>query len=249
MQTAQEACTLLETFPNAVLSPAQTEQLNGKRASLLDTVARIIDRQQAIIEANAQANELRKKKRDRREVSVRDWNRTTLDPVTSLPDRAAFDVNLTSLISEANETELESGLLLVRVDKFDQLAARFGKSGSSQFLKTISALVCRAIRDQDLVCQLAADTLAVLTPDVDHEAGQRLAESIRNTVRHHHFHVDDTGTEVLVTASFGLTFVRAGDNSELALSRAAEALSKSQRQGRNQLHVFDGSQLVHCLAG
>ena len=89
----------------------------------------------------------------------------------------------------------------------------------------------------------------VLMPAVDPQTGGELAGTIRDRVRGYQFRVDETGQEVLVTASFGYTRLFPADTAELALNRAGSALAKSLGRGRNQLHVHDGSSLTHCMAG
>jgi PleD family two-component response regulator len=93
------------------------------------------------------------------------------------------------------------------------------------------------------------DTLAVLMPAIDALAGGQLAGTIRDRVRSYQFRLDATGPEVLVTASFGYTRLFPGDTTESALNRAGSALEKSCGRGRNQLHVHDGNEVLHCLAG
>ena len=82
----------------------------------------------------------------------------------------------------------------------------------------------------------------------DDQTLRRLAQTICDTVRHYHFRLEESGPEVLVTASFGLTQCRPGDNADLILNRVENALAKSQRRGRNQLHLHNGDLLVQCLA-
>jgi diguanylate cyclase (GGDEF)-like protein len=115
-------------------------------------------------------------------------------------------------------------------------------------MKRLGSVVCRAVRDGDLVCRCNGETLAVLFPGLDLQAASRLGRVIRDSVRNHHFHAGETGPEVFLTASFGCTPCRPDENTDLVLARAFDAVSQSQRLGRNQFHVHNGSSLVHCAA-
>ncbi len=81
------------------------------------------------------------------------------------------------------------------------------------------------------------------------DGGTRLGQVVRDSVRNAHFRIDEIGPEVLLTASLGCTPCQPDEeNVELILNRAFAALSKSQRVGRNQLHIHDGATPVHCAA-
>lgn len=243
IEAAQEACAVLEKFPNMRLTSHQTDQLQGKQNHLLETVGRIVAGQ-ASTESSPDDPVSRAANSDDFEV---DWVVTPEDRVTGLPDRTAFDANLTSLLESGNLSNVESGLLLIKVDKFAQLATRIGAEGAKTLLQKLTRVVVRAGRDDDVICHYKDETFGVFMPAVDSETGRQLAESIRNTVRQYHFRLDATGPEVLVTASFGYTSCLPGDGPDLVLNRAGNAISKSERRGRNQLHVDDGNKLAHCL--
>jgi diguanylate cyclase (GGDEF)-like protein len=241
---AQQACSLLETLPTLTLSTDEVERLDAGRGRLLDTIVRIVERQ-------SRAQEL--ETLPRKATSLQDlnltWVRTPEDPKTAVPGREAFDQNLRALLVAGAQLAFPSGLLLVTVDKLDHLKVRFGAEGADHFLRKMASLLCRSLRDQDLLCRWGDNAFGVLMPFTDAEEGRRLATGIRDTVRSYHFRLDESGPEVLVTASFGYTLCPPNDSPDLALNRASAALEKSERCGRNQLHVHDGRQTVRCLAG
>jgi diguanylate cyclase len=177
------------------------------------------------------------------------WLVTPEDRTSGLPSLAAFEANLEMLLEWGSRFEQTSGLLLIKLDKFDGLRERYGTAAAGNLIKRFARVLCRSVRDGDLICQSACDTFAMLLPATEPAAGERIAASIRDMIRGYHFRCEDDGPEVLVTASLGYTVCRGGDKMDFALNRAAEALSRSQRLGRNQLHVHDGSALLHCLVG
>ena len=74
------------------------------------------------------------------------WQRTSFDPVTGLPDRPMFDANLRLMLAEGAKTDLTSGLLLVTIDRREQLKSRFGIRGVDDLDKSVAAVIGRAIR-------------------------------------------------------------------------------------------------------
>jgi diguanylate cyclase (GGDEF)-like protein len=244
LRTADDACRTLAGISAWGLSTTQLEQLAASRTRLLETWQQIDLRQQ---EQELQA-ELDAQRTARMAEFQARWTREPADEGTGLPDRSAFDANLQLVLSEGAQADVESGLLVVRIDRYDQLRKRFGLRGAQQIGERMARLLCRLIRDKDLVCRFAIDTFAVLMPGMDAASGDRLAATIRDTVRDHHFQLDKTGPEVFVTASFGYTSLRGDDSVELAVGRAVHALSRSERRGRNQLHLHDGNRVVHSAA-
>jgi diguanylate cyclase (GGDEF)-like protein len=241
---AHQACAILEKLPDLKLSLRQTESLYGKKTELLKTVENIVECQTERLAAVA-------KKHEQTAQRVADeltncWMREPADAATGIPDRPAFDVNLQKLLEFCTQTETESGLLLVRLDKLERHTARYGASCAERFLKIMSSIVCRALREEDIVCRFRRDTFAVLFANVDEESGKALSMSLRNSVRAYQFRSDDHGPEVLVTASFGYTRCLPHDTAELVLNRADNALSQSTRRGRNRLHSHDGAELTAC---
>jgi diguanylate cyclase (GGDEF)-like protein len=244
LEKAQQIAVLLEKFPQVELSNEQVERLDAKRGSLLETVGRFV---------GAQREALTKKiavtlKPAAQPLKV-SWQRNSLDAATGLPDRAGLNANLQLMLAAGAKSGGSSAVLLAKIDRLDQLKGRFGIQGADSFVKTMAAVIARAVREQDLVCRTGTDSFAVLIPGVDADAGRKLAQAVRNSVRVHTFRLQDGGPEVLVTASFGSTMAPPDDDANLALSRAEDALEQSIRRGRNQLHFVDGQSPVHCAAG
>lgn len=212
----------------------------------IDTVIRVVGSQQSLVQAVAENTESKSNPTADFEI---DWQRQPEDSKSGIPNRAAFDDNLRALIAAGQNAGVDSGLLLIKVDKFDQLQTRYGNADAEAFLRKVVAVVCRAGRDEDLLCRYSTDMLALLMPQIDSKAGRVAAQKIRDSVRSSRFRLDADGPEVLITASFGYTVCDPDDNPDLVVNRAGNALAKSQRRGRNQLHLHDGSTLVHCLAG
>lgn len=239
LDAAAEVCGWIERHPLHVLSDEQAFRLERTQTGLMETLGRVFARR-----TGGKPESDPRKTLDPFSVT---WVREPLD-AAGYPSRAAFEASLDALVEACRRSETSSGILLARIDRFDAIQSRFGQPGAERLALKLGSVVCRAIRDEDLVCRLGDDAYAVLLPDVDDESGRRLAEAIRNSVRHHHFRIEESGPEVLVTASFGYAPCEPYDNADLILNRAGDALAKSQRRGRNQLHVHDGRQLIASAA-
>ena len=244
LDTARELCCLLEKFPQQTFPQHQVQQLDQRRGGMLEALSRVMNR---FAPAPPTAESAEPEVPPAQPLKV-NWLKGPIDPSTDLPDRVAFESNLALLLQTGGAANRESSLLLVRIDKMAGLVTRIGKPGAEKLMKRLGGIVCRAVRDDDLVCRCNGETLGIMFPGLDLQAAARLGRVIRDTVRNHHFHAGETGPEVFLTASFGCTPCRPDENTELVLNRAFDAVSQSQRLGRNQLHVHNGSSLVHCAA-
>ncbi|GAB4137498.1 MAG: hypothetical protein Tsb009_05070 [Planctomycetaceae bacterium] len=245
IESAQKTCGMLESYPNLRLSEAQREKLETHRSKLAETFQQIDQRQEELLQNQEEETPIPDELPEPVEIQ---WNRSPEDELTGMPAREAFDSNFLSLMELGKQTGFQNGLLLVKLDKSEHLRMRFGDKGVNVFLKRIGSLICRSIRDDDLVCRFNHTMFAVLFPAVNGGVGERLSQTIRDTIRHHHFRLEPGGDEVLVTASFGYTSFTGMDSSDLILNRAGTALSKSQKKGRNQLHSHDGQTMTLCAA-
>lgn len=248
IDAAQEVCQLLEKCPGQFLRPQQTEQLAQRRNGLVEAITSLIRRHRPETDAAPTPATAAAPVVVRPPFEI-DWIAEPVDSATGLPGRKAFDENLAKLLQIGHDSRRDSGLLMLKIDKFENHRRRLGLADSDKLVKKLTAVVCRSVRDQDLVCRYSPDTLAVLLPDTDAETGRTIACVIRDTVRSYHFRVEEHGPEVFVTASFGYSACYPHDNPDLAVNRSADALAKSQQRGRNQLHAHDGQTVKHCLAG
>lgn len=242
IDNAQQACRVLEEYPRLNLSLDQLRSLEQKQSSLLETVGRIVDSQFETTELPPIETE------PNSPPPAIDWVLAPEDGVTKLPARAAFDANLEILLAASAEHDYASGLLLIKLDKVEALKQRFGIAGVQEFTRQFAGRICRSMTDVDVACQLGADLFAVLMPNVGAKQGRKNATAIRDAIRRHHFRPSEDGPEVLVTASLGFTPFRSSDAAESILNRCRHALSRSEKRGRNQLHVDDGSKLTLCPA-
>lgn len=172
------------------------------------------------------------------------WCRDSVDPVTSLPDRAAFERSLEVLERASSTQERFSSVILVRVDKLPAMRQRVGGPATDELLRRLASVLIREVHDADLVARLADDEFGILVPDVSPVDAAVRALAVREAVRSHRFRAGEHGPEVLLTASFGCASWLPHERASLVLERAAEGMSRSHRQGRNQLHLHDGRRCV-----
>lgn len=241
LDQARDVCGFLGDLPG-VINDDQAETLESKKKGILDQLDRVMLRyRESVAPPQPQAPPSCGS-----ETSAYQWLRTPEDRISGLPALEAFEQNIQHLLNWCREFKRSGGVLLVRIDKFESFRERYGVAGSQTLIKRLSTLLCRSTREIDLTCHIAAHTFGIILQDLTPEEGEKLAATIRNGIANSRFRIDESGPEVLITASFGFSTLSETDTVDLVLSRAQGALQRSERVGRNQLHVHDGAALVHA---
>jgi diguanylate cyclase (GGDEF)-like protein len=156
----------------------------------------------------------------------------TRDPLTKVANRAEFD-RMQALFIEAHEQAKQPcSLIMVDIDHFKSINDTFGHQAGDEAIITVATLLTTMCRAGDLVARYGGEEFAVLCADCNNADAARRAEEIRRKI-------SETPHSCLsnrrITASFGVTELQAGDNSETMLRRADRALLMAKEQGRNQV--------------
>ncbi len=231
LERSQQACQLLTTAALSQLPAAQIMRFDTVREDLTGVLNEL--------SGSMQSAEV--KNRITQKAIRLDWIRTPVDPVTSLPDETAFQTNLKQLLEAGTRSSQPSGVLLLQIDKADQLRFRVGADGVEKLRNRLAGLVVRSVAEIDLVCSRERDQFAILMPGRWPLDAIRQAHQIRTAIREHRFRIGEDTPEILVTASFGFSAALPGEPAALVLDRARDGLARSQTAGRNQLHVHDGT--------
>ena len=156
----------------------------------------------------------------------------TRDPLTKIANRAEFD-RMQALFIEAHEqAHHPCSLIMVDIDHFKSINDTYGHQAGDEAIITVAGLLSSMCRTGDLVARYGGEEFAVLCADCNNAHAARRAEEIRKKIAETpHSDLGDRR----ITASFGVTELQAGDNSETMLRRADRALLMAKEQGRNQV--------------
>jgi diguanylate cyclase (GGDEF)-like protein len=136
------------------------------------------------------------------------------DPLTGCLNRRAF---LDRLHAAIRGTADRTVVCLIDLDGFKAVNDRDGHAAGDAVLRSVTTALAAAVRETDTVARLGGDEFAVLSAVPDADDARALAERIREGVAR-------VGQGVGVTASVGLTVVRAGDDDHEVLLRADQAM-------------------------
>ncbi len=161
-------------------------------------------------------------------------DRANKDLLTMLPNRSAIHSTLEGELARCHRDGRTVGVILLDIDKFKQINDTYGHFAGDVVLKETAARLKANIRPYDQVGRYGGEEFLVVLPNCDMEQATIQAERLRARLEASNVSVD--GTDLHVTASFGVTISDATlRNSEMLVRVADEALYRSKAEGRNRV--------------
>lgn len=153
----------------------------------------------------------------------------TVDKLTGLTNRQAFDLLLQQVLREQRRTPSGLIAMLIDIDDFKRINDRLGHLAGDRVLQQVAAAIRGGLRESDLLCRWGGEEFLVLVKGALAAEGLQLAEKIRLAVASARF--AELGDRV--TVSVGVTAYRAGESSDDLIARADRALYAAKAAGRN----------------
>ena len=158
-----------------------------------------------------------------------------IDPLTGLPNRAAWSERLDHEISQWQQHGNTLMLAMLDLDHFKHINDNYGHLAGDKVLKLIATVLRKRLRGTDFIARFGGEEFVLLMPSTVPAAGMKLLESLRAAIEACPFHFK--GERVTITVSMGLTAFKAGEHSDLALKRADLALYRAKNAGRNRVEL------------
>ena len=163
------------------------------------------------------------------------------DSLTGLPNRRRLHELLTHAVARAQQDPGHSfAVMFLDFDRFKLINDSLGHDAGDEFLIQVSRRIQDSLRPGDIVARLGGDEFAVLVGHLGHERdvvhlAERMMEALRRP-----FQV--AGTELMTSASIGITFSAFGYTSpEDVLRDADTAMYKAKAAGKARYALFDSS--------
>ncbi|OYO29881.1 GGDEF domain-containing protein [Janthinobacterium sp. PC23-8] len=156
-----------------------------------------------------------------------------VDPATGVPNRRGFYQALAPWMALARRPGLPTALVVLNVDDFKRVNDSYGHPVGDAVLKSVVDICRQQLRDSDLMGRLGGAEFAVLLPRTSLVDALMVAERIRTAVAA--LPVKTEKAVLNLTASLGVTTIRAEDSTVALFKRADEALQAAKEAGRNRV--------------
>ncbi len=161
--------------------------------------------------------------------------RATLDALTGIPNRMAYEERLAEEYKRWKRYNHFLVLMVWDIDDFKQVNDRFGHQAGDKTLRIIARILKSRIRETDFIARYGGEEIVTLLIGSPVEEALKVAEEMRAAVEASAFHTG--GKRVGITVSCGISEYRGGDTPESVFKRADEALYRAKAEGKNRCIV------------
>jgi diguanylate cyclase (GGDEF)-like protein len=166
--------------------------------------------------------------------------RVVEDPFTGLFNRRFLEESLASRFSALAAGSHPFCLMMMDLDHFRQINARFGSPGGDRTIQAVARALQPALRGSDIAAHLAGDEFAFLLPEAGLDealaVGERICRRVEAMVLELAPLDGRAPCRVAVTASLGVAAAPGqGDSPERLLAAADAALYLAKAGGRNRV--------------
>ena len=161
----------------------------------------------------------------------------SLDPLTKIANRGAFDRALASMIRYAREHHTALSMAMFDIDHFKRINDTHGHPVGDRVLLCAAQWLAKGLRSSDFIARYGGEEFAVLFPNArSAEIEKRVCQVIAEIAgRSFEYEAADGKRAVQFTVSAGVTELTGNDTAEDLVKRADEALYDAKRNGRNRV--------------
>ncbi len=158
-----------------------------------------------------------------------------IDPLTRLPNRAAWSERLDHEVNAWHQQGNSLSLAMLDLDHFKRVNDGYGHLAGDKVLKIIANVLRKHLHGRDFIARFGGEEFVLLMPDTSLTQALAVGEVLRSAIEACPFHFK--GEPVTITLSMGVAQFQPGERSDLALKRADEALYRAKAAGRNQVQA------------
>jgi diguanylate cyclase (GGDEF)-like protein len=155
-------------------------------------------------------------------------NIASTDALTGLYNRHKFYQLYLSSYKSMVQRHNNMSLILLDIDYFKKVNDIYGHNEGDKTLVQVSRTLLKILRNVDVVCRWGGKEFLLMLPTADIEHAISIAEKLRKDI-------EDLSIDVVgqITASFGVSQVREGEEIQDVIDRADKALYLAKDSGRN----------------
>lgn len=160
------------------------------------------------------------------------------DRITGLPNRIGFNRALDDLYGQ-EDGAAGSALIMIDIDDFKGLTARYGMQTGNKLLKKLAGLFRKTVKKNDFIARMESDEFAFLFANVGMQDALAIAERLRGSVEDNLvFAASDTSEASGLTISVGVALSGDAATPSRLQANARVALLAAQSNPRQPVQAF-----------
>lgn len=156
-----------------------------------------------------------------------------LDPLTGLPNRAAWAERIEQEVQAWHNQGGQLSMAIIDLDHFKRINDGYGHLAGDKVLKIVANVLSKRLRARDFIARFGGEEFVLLMPQTTLSAATQFADSLRSAVEACPFHFK--GEPVTITLCIGVSTFSPTERSDAVLKRADQALYRAKAQGRNRV--------------
>jgi len=167
---------------------------------------------------------------------------STVDPLTKLQNRTAFNIEMKTLVPLAIREQMKFGVILLNIDRFRAVNDEHGDEFGDEFLKLYAKTIKSNIRTSDIAVRFSGGEFLVLLTNVDSEERTvMIAEKLKEILAQTYL-ISPNNDHFKKTVSVGISMFPE-DSSDIneVIKFSDSALCDARDNGRNSLVRYKNS--------
>lgn len=160
------------------------------------------------------------------------------DQLTGVPNRRAFDEQLSAIIDQAKAQQSDLGLIMLDIDHFKKFNDTHGHLAGDEVLKMVGKCLSKISDATQFAARYGGEEFAIIVANATARQLRELAEDVRKNIAR--LRIEHEGAQLTLTASLGaahVSFAEESIESKEIISRADSCLYEAKRDGRNRVEI------------
>lgn len=162
----------------------------------------------------------------------------SLDGLTGIPNRRAFDLRLADAWSQASREGTALSLIMIDIDYFKRYNDHFGHLAGDQCLSLVATALADSVnRPYDMAARYGGEEFACILPDTNLQGALKVASMLRTHISELKIAHPASDVSEQLTLSMGVASLqpRIGSDSAELIALADEQLYQAKHNGRDRV--------------
>lgn len=158
------------------------------------------------------------------------------DGLTGIANRRRFQTMLQELVGGAARDGAPLSLILADIDHFKRINDTWGHPVGDQVIRFVAKALAKLTPETGLAARYGGEEFAILAPGLTRAEAEAMADAARRLVSAQRLTKRSTGEIIgVVTVSFGVVELRAGEDNATLVTRADQCLYAAKQSGRDRV--------------